>query len=254
LGIPIKIWDMGGQKEYRKEYLSKLHYFDGTKLLFYVIDIQDPARFDIALDYFESIVNNFVALELSPKIVVLLHKCDQALKDSMQLNKNIYKIRHYLSSNLNFKDILVYETSIYTPEEFYHIFVQAIFEIFPGGHNIQQLLTQFKNDIKAEAIQIVDENLLIIAEDYSNKKSQMVCRICGKNLTNMAKDLYEVNWRIPDRIGIEIDGWVFFKYVPYLETRFYLIFFTKMEQSLRDLTNFLPKFLNDLSHEMDTVV
>ena len=254
LGIPMKIWDMGGQKEYRKEYLSKLHYFDGTKLLFFVIDIQDRDRLDDAISYFEAIVNNFVYLELSPKILVILNKFDPDLKDGMQCNKNFYKIRQYLSTNPQTKDISVYQTSIFFPEDFHRIFIHAVFETVPGGYKVQELLTQFMRDIEAEAALIIDENLLIISEAYTNKKSLTLCRVCGKNLSNMAKELYEINWEIPDRIGIELDGLIFFKNVSYLNTRFYLIFFTKMLQTLRELNNLLPKFLNDLSNAINSAV
>lgn len=254
LGIPMKIWDMGGQKEYRNEYLSKLHYFEGTKLLFYVIDIQDQDRLDTAISYFEAIVNNFVYLELSPKILVLLNKFDPDLKEGMQCNKNFYKIRQYLSNNPHTKDISVYQTSIFYPEDFHRIFIQTVFETLPGGYKVQELLTQFMKDIEAEAASIIDENLLMISETYTNKKGLTLCRICGKNLINMAKELYEINWEIPDRIGIELDGLIFFKKVSYLKTRFYLIFFTKMLQTLRKLNTLLPKFLNDLSNAINSAV
>lgn len=255
LGIPMKIWDMGGQKDYRKEYLSKIQYFEGTKLLFYVIDIQDRDRFDTALDYFEAIINNFIYMELAPKIIVILHKCDPDFKDTMQGNKNIYEIKHALSNNPNLKDFPVYQTSIFDPEEFHRVFIQAVFEIHPGGYKVQELLTQFMKDIEAEAGLIIDENLLIIAETSSNKKSLPFCRIYGKNLTNMARESFELEGIIPERIGIELlDGLIFFKHVSYLQTRFYLIFFTKKLQSLKELTKLLPVFLSDLSTAIGSIV
>jgi GTP-binding protein EngB required for normal cell division len=255
LGIPMKIWDMGGQKGYRKEYHSKLQYFDETKLLFYVIDIQDRDRFDAALDYFETIINTFVYLELSPKIIVILHKCDPDFKDTMQGNKNIYEISRALSNNPYTKDFPVYQTSIFNPEEFHRIFTQAVFETYPSGYKVQELLIQFMKDIEAEAGLIIDENPLIIAEASSNKKSLPFCRIYGKNLTNMARESFELEGIIPERIGIELlDGLIFFKHVPYLQTRFYLIFFTKKLQSLKELTELLPKFLSDLSTAIGSIV
>jgi len=254
LGIPIKIWDMGGQKEYRMEYLSKPHYFGETKLLFYVIDIQDEARIEVSLKYFEDIVNNFAFLEITPKIIILLHKSDPDLKDSMHLNKNIYKVKQFLSNNPNTKDITIYRTSIYFPEEFHHIFIQAIFEIIPEGYRIRELLTQFMEDLQAEAVLIIDENLLIIAEAYSSRKSLAICRVCGKNLAKMTQEFYEMNLVIPDRIGIEIDGLIFFKHVPYSQTHFYLIFFTIMQEHLRNLSQYLPKLLEDLSNVLSSAI
>ena len=40
-------WDMGGQNQYREIYMNYQDvYFDATDLLIYVIDIQDPDRFE----------------------------------------------------------------------------------------------------------------------------------------------------------------------------------------------------------------
>ncbi|MHA1131339.1 MAG: ADP-ribosylation factor-like protein [Candidatus Helarchaeota archaeon] len=254
LGVPIKIWDMGGQRKYINEYLAKPYYFGETKLLFFVIDIQDPARFDSALKYYEAIINNFIVMGAIPKIVVLLHKSDPDLKDSVMLNRNLYVIKRQLSELPNSEKITIHETSIYEPDTFHHIFVQAVFSVLPGGYKVQELLTQFMTDIKADAIRLIGENLLTVAEVHVDKKSREICYICGKNLTSMAKELSEISWAIPSRIGIELDGWVFYKHVPYLETRFYLIFFTKLQESLQSLTEFLPKFISDLTNAMDYVV
>ncbi len=255
LGIPMKIWDMGGQKDYRKEYLSRIQYYEATKLLFYVIDIQEQDRFEPALEYFEKIMNNFVYLELHPKVIVILHKCDPDFKDTLQGQKNNYEIKRALANNPYTKDFPVYQTSIFDPEEFHRIFIQAVFETHPGGYRVQELLTQFMKDIEAEAGLIIDENRLIIAEASSNKRSLPFCRIYGKNLANMARESFELDGIIPERIGIELlDGLIFFKHVPYFQTRFYLVFFTKKLQSLRELTNLLPKFLEDLATAIGSIV
>jgi GTPase SAR1 family protein len=253
LGIPVKIWDMGGQKNYRNDYLTKPHYFSGTKILFYVIDVQNRDRFDDSLKYLEAILNSFVFIELSLKVIVLLHKSDPDIKDSMNFNRNIYIIRRQLAILPNAKNIAVYQTSIYRPDVINNLFVKELFTIIPGGYKIQELLTQFMKDIQADAIQLIGENLLTIAEAYTTQKDRDICCVCGRNLATMAKELKEMNFSNPSRIGIEIDGWIFFNYVPYLETCFYLILFTKTQESLKVLIEILPTLLKNLSTAMDHV-
>ncbi|HUY01442.1 MAG TPA: ADP-ribosylation factor-like protein [Candidatus Deferrimicrobium sp.] len=253
LGIPVKIWDMGGQKNYRNEYLTKPHYFSSTKLLFYVIDVQNRDKFDNSIKYFEAILNTFVFLELSPKVIVLLHKSDPDIKYSMNFNRNIYIIRRQLATLPNAKNIAVYQTSIYRPNVINNLFIKELFKIIPGGYKIQELLTQFMKDMQADAIQLIGENLLTIAEAYTTQKNLDICCVCGRNLATMAKELKEMNCATPSRIGIEMDGWLFFKYVLYLETCFYLIFFTKTQESLKVLIEILPQFLKDLSTAMDYI-
>ena len=53
----FNLWDFGGQETYRKSYLTNLdRYLNKIDKLFYVIDVQDKKRYDIALDYLEKIL------------------------------------------------------------------------------------------------------------------------------------------------------------------------------------------------------
>ena len=57
LGLPVKIWDLGGQKQYRDEYLTKKGFIFGeTNLIFFVVDIQDPKRYPEAVEYLDEVV------------------------------------------------------------------------------------------------------------------------------------------------------------------------------------------------------
>ena len=78
-GFPILLWDFGGQKQLRESYSNQTHFFDGTNLLFYVIDIQDEARFGETTLYFENLLNIF---DPKPIIIVLFHKADPDIANS----------------------------------------------------------------------------------------------------------------------------------------------------------------------------
>ena len=41
----INLWDMGGQKKFRKIYVSNPIYFSETNYIYYLIDIQDEIKF-----------------------------------------------------------------------------------------------------------------------------------------------------------------------------------------------------------------
>ncbi|MFX1489264.1 MAG: ADP-ribosylation factor-like protein, partial [Promethearchaeota archaeon] len=117
--VNLYIWDLGGQEEYRERYLSNPEqYFIELDLLLYVIDVQNPERFDESLDYFGKILESIVMLEENPYILVFIHKYDPDIKNDPKIQLNIEVIKDTLnellqSKNYNF-DIEIYLTSIYS--------------------------------------------------------------------------------------------------------------------------------------------
>ena len=51
-----------------------------TDKIFYVIDIQDEARYDITLEYFQSILQKISEARINPEITIFLHKFDLELE------------------------------------------------------------------------------------------------------------------------------------------------------------------------------
>ena len=60
LGYNIKVWDLGGQEEFREKYFEKKdEYFTETDILFYVVDTLDFRKYYEALTYYLKIVEVF---------------------------------------------------------------------------------------------------------------------------------------------------------------------------------------------------
>ncbi len=117
--LSLFIWDLGGQKEYRERYLDNPEqYFIQLDLLIYVIDVQDPERFEESLDYFKKIIDSLILLEENPYILVFIHKYDPDLKNDLKILLNVELLKDSLnglfkSKNYNFK-LEIYLTSIYS--------------------------------------------------------------------------------------------------------------------------------------------
>ncbi len=117
--LNLFIWDLGGQIEYRERYLrNPEQYFIQLDLLIYVIDVQDPNRFDESLDYFEKIVDSIIILEETPFVLIFLHKYDPDLKNDSKILLNIEllkdNINELLKKKFNDLKLEVYLTSIYS--------------------------------------------------------------------------------------------------------------------------------------------
>ncbi|MFW9900872.1 MAG: ADP-ribosylation factor-like protein [Candidatus Thorarchaeota archaeon] len=117
--LNLFIWDLGGQEEYRERYLNNPEqYFLELDLLIYVIDVQDPDRFDEALEYFEKIINSLVILEENPYILIFIHKYDPDLKNDPKILLNIELLKDNVNELLKSKEydlhVEIYLTSIYS--------------------------------------------------------------------------------------------------------------------------------------------
>jgi len=94
LDSEFTIWDLGGQESFRNEYLKEFKkYVIGYCKLIYVFDVQDKKRYDLALEYFEKIIDlvkkNSDAENV--EVSIFLHKFDPDLnKTRPDITKKIY--------------------------------------------------------------------------------------------------------------------------------------------------------------------
>jgi len=117
--LNLFIWDLGGQAEYRERYLNNPEqYFIQLDLLIYVVDVQDPKRFEESLDYLDKILDSLVLLEEAPYVLLFIHKYDPDLKRDPKILLNIELLKDGIrellkSKNYDF-EVELYLTSIYS--------------------------------------------------------------------------------------------------------------------------------------------
>ncbi|MFW9972712.1 MAG: ADP-ribosylation factor-like protein [Candidatus Odinarchaeota archaeon] len=114
----FNIWDLGGQESYREEYLENFEsYITNCSKIIYVIDIQDTKRYELALKYLKSIIDNIQQIKLDLDIVVFLHKNDPDLREihpeiTEEIIQNlIQKLKNLIPSDYY---VEIYKTTIYT--------------------------------------------------------------------------------------------------------------------------------------------
>ena len=268
LGLPIKIWDLGGQKQYRDEYLTKKGFIFGeSNLLFYVVDVQDPKRYTEAVDYFEKAIEFLEKIELPLKIVVLLHKADPEIKHTPKFQKNISMLknlfkkldvqdpRRYFDVERPFQKLTFSPTSIYDRENLSKAFIAGIFKTLPKTKVIQEALNEFMKNSGSQAVVLLDENVLIIGEAFNDETSKNLCEISGPLLSNMSEKLIKYNLNPPIVLEAQMseDEWLFQKPIQVENSRFYLAFLTK-QRTLDKINKFLPRLTEDLSNLIRYVV
>lgn len=117
--LNLILWDLGGQEEYRQRYLSNPEqYFIQLDLLLYVIDVQNPERFDESLEYLDKILNSITMLEEKPYVLIFIHKFDPDIKSDPKIQLNVELLKDNLNELIKNKeydfDTEIYLTSIYS--------------------------------------------------------------------------------------------------------------------------------------------
>ena len=117
----FSIWDLGGQEAFRKEYLNDFdNYIFGCNKLIYVFNIQDTKRYELALQYFEKIIDLTVdnKKENNIELSVFFHKFDPDLNRTDEFNKKINSLKDKVKEKLDGTGL------------FYQIFKTTIYAIF----------------------------------------------------------------------------------------------------------------------------
>ncbi len=120
------IWDFGGQKAYRDDFLKKIDfYFKSSDKIIYVIDVQDGEQYDTSLEYFSTIIKELIKRNVKVKITVFIHKYDPDLKEIRPditneiVDNLINRIKNIIPSTYFFE---IYKTTIFTVLNKEHVF------------------------------------------------------------------------------------------------------------------------------------
>ena len=115
----FNIWDLGGQEAYREKYLKDFEEnISRCNKVIYVIDVQDTKRYDLALDYFEKVINLIKNGDLKNiEISIFLHKSDPDLNENRpDITEEIIKdLKDKIKAIIDDKGLFyqIFKTSIY---------------------------------------------------------------------------------------------------------------------------------------------
>ena len=169
LGFPIIRWDLGGQEQYRANYLQKRsRILDDTDLLFFVVDVTNPDRFKEALMYYIDILKYFQEIGLNPAIVVLIHKADPEFYRSSKCQNSIKELTSFFKEKTQAHDFEAefFITSIFNRRSLNDAFSQSILQLIPKLNALDTLLKTFIVDAELDGALLFDENFFIVGNAY----------------------------------------------------------------------------------------
>ena len=243
------IWDMGGQETYREIYVNYQDvYFDATDLLIYVIDIQDPERFDNSMEYLNAILTFFSESKMEVPIIITFHKYDPELKANEEILANIKKLREKILNEYSDFNILFQQSSIYDIISIVQLVSYGLSVFDKKFFELSELLEYYIEIFNNQALIVFDRNGIIVSEYYSDIEPDVYVELLESIkehlflLKRMDEEKYEGNFDF-----ISTEGKLF-SYL--LKTKinndvFFVSAVLKEEQKLEFFEKF-PNFLDDL--------
>jgi small GTP-binding protein len=109
----INLWDMGGQKKFRKIYVSNPIYFEDTDYIYYLIDIQDELKFEDTVKYLHEVLDIYRTLGYSNEVIICFNKFDPQFRNNVDFLDRTRMIKELILSQNKDMKFQFYNTSYY---------------------------------------------------------------------------------------------------------------------------------------------
>ncbi|UCC18638.1 MAG: hypothetical protein JSV62_11085 [Promethearchaeota archaeon] len=264
LGISIVRWDLGGQKGYRKIYLGdKGKYFTEMQSIFYVIDIQDPKKFDEALVFLKDILN--IIKESQPdnfQFLILFHKYDPDIKNSKKIISNLNFLENEISKIIKGVKFSIFKTSIYDEPSLLKAFSDGVFYATHKSKMFQTLLKDYMGKTYNSSTLLLDQNCFIIASRSTNQAYQEICESIAPRLTQALEKLEEwdintidivTNVEFPEKHSeFQKEGIIFLRKLNIGDTRLYLVALCLNKKVKTKSYEYLPILAENLKNLLES--
>ncbi len=254
-GYPILIWDFGGQSKLRTSYPKQAHFFNGTDLLFYMIDIQDEARFDESLNYFKELVEVF---EEKPLIFILFHKADPDITESQKVKRNIELIKEKLKLSLKHFTTFFASTTIFDFISVLTPFSFALSKLLPFAAVLDSYIFNFLEQQQLGGIILMDKYGAILSKVSGKPEELALCELTGTHLT-LLFEAYEKKSIAPPDISLQLAGGtkenptgiILFHRIEINKNRYYLTILARKLDKIQALKDSLTEFVSGLAKTIE---
>ncbi len=251
-------WDMGGQTAYRDIYINYQDvYFDATDLLIYVIDIQDPERFENSLEYLDAILTFFTKSKMDVPLIISFHKFDPDLRGNDKILQDIDELRTKILDNYSNFKILFQQTSIYDIISIVQLVSYGLSVFDKKFFELSELLENYIEVFGSQALLVFDRNGIIISEYYSDIEPEVYVEL----LESIKEHLFLLK-RMEEESTYEYDHDIssiehkLFSYLHRLKLGSELFFISAVtkESHKNDLLTNFPEFLEDLTEILKELI
>ncbi|MBD3211481.1 MAG: hypothetical protein GF311_02650 [Candidatus Lokiarchaeota archaeon] len=178
-GYPIVSWDLGGQVQYReKYYFNKPEiFFTEVDLILYVIDIQDPERFEESAQYFDEVLASLEELNESAPILIVLHKSDQDFRKTLEWQQNVRDVKDLFNPLIDKHggfNVDYYDTTVFQKETIMQMFSIALKKVSETSEIIENILEDFTRTVNGKATSLISMDGLIFGSFHQTNTDEML--------------------------------------------------------------------------------
>ncbi len=235
--------------------MKKTHFFHGTDLLFYLIDIQDEARFDESLAYFEQLL---AVIEEKPQIFVLFHKADPDVIVSHKIKDSMDMIKERLKKPLKHFEAYYYSSTIFDYVSVITPFSFALSKLLPFASILDSYVINFLEQQQLAGIVLMDATGVVLSKVAPKPKDLTFCEVTGTHLVHLFEDYLKKSMPIPE-VSLELPtgseskskGATLFKKLEILKERFYLTILTRKLGQIKDVQGACEEFVQGLAKTIE---
>lgn len=265
LGFNIITWDLGGQKQYRDEYLANYEQvLDETNLLIFVLDMQDGDRFNEAGAYFDDILNALDTLNIKCPLILCLHKSDPDIVSSAPIITNLNWVTNLFSdySQQHDVEIKVFITSIFDRKSLIEMFSHGIGKLVPIGI-LSQILDEFRQETKDVGVIgsiLFDEKFFMVGNAFQDINSKDLCYKTINAFITLNRDfkwVYTEDQQVDFSLKISNSDLYEFNLNKITETRnpYYLLTMGKESFNYKEVSSiFLRKYVSKIEKGLDDLI
>jgi len=265
LGMAVSSWDLGGQKKYREMYLQqKEKYFTDIQSVFFVIDVQEPERFNEAFEYLKEVVE--IIVDLNPEhnnFFILLHKFDPDIKKDNRIKASVFKLKNKIKSIHGDLKFFFYETSIHDEVSLVKPFSDGVISVSQKALMIQSLLKEYTKKSFNSAAVLLDSHCFIIASRSTKEDYERICEEIAPRLTQSIERLEDLGVCTTNDIVTSItfpapetriarEGIIFLRKMDLNAERMYLIALCLNKKIKVKAVEYLPLLAENLKNLLET--
>ncbi|MHA1302992.1 MAG: ADP-ribosylation factor-like protein, partial [Candidatus Heimdallarchaeaceae archaeon] len=247
-GNNVQISDMGGQSRFREIYLlTPEMYFARTKLLFYVIDIQEKETLGDSLEYLERVLSIYRYLREKPYIAIFFHKYDPDMAYTLKYDipaieeriENIFQRYSEFTKS-------TFRTSIFNPPSIFLAISSTLSKVFPVMSILSELLRDFAEMHGFDGLLLMDGEGMLIGQYLPEVDTNDILE-SSYDAYSEVKDVQSFTPIVLKKETENPPGEIVIQQIFLPHNKGYIIYWTRAENDL-DLTEF---FISEITKTLN---
>ncbi|NVM43451.1 MAG: 50S ribosome-binding GTPase [Candidatus Lokiarchaeota archaeon] len=204
----INLWDMGGQKKFRKIYINNPIYFEDTDYIYYLIDMQDEIKFEETIEYLHELLEIYRTLSYSNEVIICFNKFDPQFKSSVEFLDRANMIKNLIISQNKDIKFEFYNTSYYDISSISQAFSHSLNSLL-NLDDVDDGLNKLVKNFNCRYAILYTDSGIIISDHYIDTMDirefeEKISRKISENLEFFQR-LKDENVNIDDRLAFSND-------------------------------------------------